>query len=78
ELKLGIPELNTLQTVNRYYKLHIPDSLQGATILVTLKTNDSLLVRNEMYIGGGFVPTPANYDYRFETPNYGNQQIVLS
>jgi ELWxxDGT repeat protein len=78
ELKLGIPELNTLQTINRYYKLRIPDSLQRATILVTLKTNDSLLVRNEMYIGGEFVPTPANYDYRFETPNYGNQQIVLS
>jgi hypothetical protein len=78
ELKLGIPEPNTLQTINRYYKLRIPDSLRGATILVTLKTNDSLLVRNEMYIGGGFVPTPASYDYRFEIPNYGNQQIVMS
>ena len=78
ELKLDIPELNTLQTINRYYKLRIPDSLQGSTTLVTLKTDDSLLVRNEMFIGGGFVPTPANYDYRFEIPNYGNQQIVLS
>ncbi len=78
ELKLGVPELNTLQTINRYYKLRIPDSLRGATVLVTLKTNDSLLVRNEMFIGGGFVPTAADYDYRFEIPNYGNQQIVIS
>lgn len=78
ELKLGIPELNTLQTINRYYKIRIPDSLRGATVLVTLKTNDSLLVHNEMFIGGGFVPTPASYDYRFEIPNYGNQQIVIS
>lgn len=31
-----------------------------------------------MYTGGGFVPTPASYDYRFETPNYGNQQIVIT
>lgn len=78
ELILDQPETNTLQHINRYYKLRIPDSLQGATILVTLKTNDSLLVRNEMFIGGGFVPTAADYDYRFEIPNYGNQQIVLN
>ena len=78
KLQLDVPELNSLETVNRYYKLRIPDSLRGATILVTLKTNDSLLVKNEMYVGGGYVPGPANYDYRFEIPNYGNQQIVIS
>jgi len=78
ELKLDIPEVNTLGTVSRYYALHMPDSLRGATVLVTLKTDDSLLVRNEMFIGGGFVPTAASYDYRYEIPNYGNQQIVIS
>lgn len=78
ELQLDIPESNTLQSVSRYYKLTIPDSLLGSTILVTLKTNDSLTMKNEMFIGGGFVPTAANYDYRFEIPNYGNQQIVIS
>ncbi len=78
ELKLNIPEPNTLHKTSRYYKLVIPDSLIGATILVTLKTNDSLLVRNEMYIGGGFVPTAADYTQRFEIPNYGNQQIVMN
>ncbi|MBL7749357.1 MAG: hypothetical protein JNM19_18095, partial [Chitinophagaceae bacterium] len=78
QLKLDIPEVNTLGTVNRYYALRIPDSLRGSTVLVTLKTGDSLMVRNEMFIGGGFVPTAAAYDYRFEIPNYGNQQIVIS
>ena len=78
ELQLDIPELNTLQSINRFYKLRVPDSLLGSTILVTLKTNDSLLVKNEMFIGGSFVPTAANYDYRFEIPNYGNQQIVIT
>ncbi len=78
ELKLNIAETNTLFNVNRYYKLIIPDSLLGSTLLVTLKSNDSLTKRNEMFIGGGYVPTPSRYDYQFEIPNYGNQQIVIS
>lgn len=78
ELVINVPENNTLQTVNRYYKLNIPDSLIGSTILVTLKSPDSLTMKNELFMGGGFVPTAANYDYRFEIPNYGNQQIVMT
>lgn len=78
ELLLNVPEAAMLQTVSRYYKLRIPDSLRGSTILVTLKTNDSLTMRNEMFIGGGYVPTAAHYNYRFEIPNYGNQQIVMT
>jgi ELWxxDGT repeat protein len=78
ELPLNVDELNTLQKISRYYKLRIPDSLLGSTILVTLKTPDSLTMKNELFIAGGFVPTAANYDYRFEIPNYGNQQIVMT
>ncbi len=78
ELFLNIPENNTLHTITRYYKLQIPDSLRGSTILVTLRSGDSLTMRNEMYIGLGYVPTPSLFDYRFETANYGNQQIVMT
>ena len=78
ELPINVEEQNTLQSVSRFYKLRIPDSLRGSTILVTLKTNDSLTMLNEMYIRGRFVPTAAQYDYRFEIPNYGNQQIVMT
>lgn len=78
ELKLAIPETNTLHTLTRFYKLVIPDSLNGSTILVSLNTGDSLSMRNEMYIGLGYVPSPARFDYRFNTPNYGNQQIVMT
>ena len=78
ELPLNVNELNTLHKISRYYKLRIPDSLYGSTILVTLKSNDSLTMKNEMFIAGGYVPTPANYDYGYEIPNYGNQQIVMS
>jgi hypothetical protein len=78
ELALNIPEFNTLPTITRYYKLVIPDSLNGSTILVTLRSNDSLTMRNEMYMALGYVPSPARFDYQFNTPNYGNQQILMS
>lgn len=78
ELKLNITENNTMHTIARYYKLVIPDSLNGSTILVTLKSNDSLTMKNEMYIGLGYVPSPSRFDYRFGTANYGNQQIVMT
>ncbi len=78
ELPLHTDENNTLQHVARYYKLLIPDSLIGSTIRVSLKSGDSLTMNNEMYIGGGFVPSASQYDYRFEIPNYGNQQIIIT
>ncbi len=78
ELKLNIPENNTLHTVSRFYKLVIPDSLNGATILISLTSNDSLSMRNELYAGLGYVPSPARFDYRHNTANYGNQQIVMT
>ena len=78
ELALNIEETNSLQNIGRYYKLMIPDSLMGSTIRVSLTSNDSLTMKNELFIAGGFVPTPANYHYKFETPNYGNQQIVIT
>lgn len=78
ELQMNVPENNTLQDVSRYYKLLIPDSLIGSTIMISLKTNDSLTVRNEMFVGGGYIPSAAAFDYRFEFPNYGNQRIVMA
>ncbi|HMT96322.1 MAG TPA: CARDB domain-containing protein [Ferruginibacter sp.] len=78
ELPMNTDEQNTLKDTARYYKLIIPDSLYGATIMVTLTTPDSLTMRNEMFIAGNYVPSAAHYDYAFEIPNYGNQQIVIN
>lgn len=78
ELPMNVTESNTLGQTSRYYKLVIPDSLIGSTILVTLKSNDSLLVRNELYMAAGYVPSPSRHDYKFEIPNYGNQQILMT
>lgn len=78
DLPLNAVTATTMLFVPRYYKLQIPDSLLGATILVKLKSNDSLTVTNQMYIGGGYIPSAAHFDYAYGTPNYGNQQIIMS
>lgn len=78
ELVLETTEATTLHDLSKIYKLRIPDSLIGSTIMITLKSNDSLTRRNELYMGAYYVPTPAKYNYKFEIPNYGNQRIVMS
>jgi subtilase family serine protease len=77
QLVLGVPEQNTLQNIERYYKLTIPDSLLGATILVTLKTPDSLSLKNEIFAGAGYIPGAARFDHRFDIPNSGNQTLLI-
>ena len=78
ELPLNVLTPNTLQATSRFYKLVIPDSLNGATIRVVLKSTDSLTMKNQLYIGKGYIPSAANFDYAYNTPNYGNQDIVMS
>ena len=78
ELPLNVLTPNTLAAIPRYYKLVIPNSLNGSTILVTLKSNDSLTSTNQMYIGKGFIPSAAHFDYQYDKPNYGNQDIVIT
>lgn len=78
ELPMNVLTPNTLFNISRFYKLIIPDSLSGATILVTLKSGDSLTIKNQMFIGKGYVPSAANFDYTYSTPNYGNQEIVMA
>ena len=77
-LPLNTLTSSTLESVPRYYKLSIPDSLIGATLMVTLKSSDSLVANNQMYIGGGYIPSAAHFDYAYGSPNYGNQQIIMA
>lgn len=78
QLILNVVETNTLFTDTRFYKLIIPDSLNGATISVKLTTGDSLTRINQMFIGKGYVPTAAHFDYTYPTANYGNQEIIMT
>ena len=78
ELPLNVLTPNTLHTISRFYKLIIPDSLNGATIQVILKSGDSLTMNNQMFAGKGYIPSAASFDYTYSTPNYGNQDIVMT
>ncbi|MFZ4057265.1 MAG: CARDB domain-containing protein [Ferruginibacter sp.] len=78
ELPLSIPTANTLAAIPRFYKLIIPDSLNGATILVRLTSNDSLSSTNQLYIGKNYIPSAARFDFKYDKPNFGNQQIVIT
>lgn len=78
ELPLNVLTPNTLHTISRFYKLVVPDSLSGATIQVVLKSGDSLTMKNQVFIGKGYIPSAAHFDYTYSTPNYGNQEIVMA
>lgn len=77
ELKLGTPLSDTM-THGGAYMLVIPDSLLGSTILLTLQSEDATSVQNELYVGGGYVPSVLQNDYKFSTEGYGNQEILLA
>ncbi len=76
-MTLGITENNTLATRPLYYKLVVPDSLEGSTLLFTLKTPDALGAVNQVFAGHQFIPSAAKSDYAFETPNAGNQTMMM-
>ncbi|MBS1509467.1 MAG: hypothetical protein JST86_01405 [Bacteroidetes bacterium] len=78
ELPMNVLTPNTLYNTPRFYKLVIPDSLNGATILLTLKSGDSLTMKNQLFVGKEYVPTAAHFDYAYNNPNYGNQQITMA
>src|SRR5207253_2413887 len=40
-------------------------------------SQDSLVSNNQLYIGGGYLPSAAHFDYSFDKPNYGNQQVII-
>ncbi|MDQ6756303.1 MAG: hypothetical protein M3004_05145, partial [Bacteroidota bacterium] len=60
-----------------FYKLVVPASLKGKTVAVKLTTPDSLTANNQLYIGLGYLPSAARFDYAFDKPNYGNQQVII-
>jgi hypothetical protein len=76
-IQLNVTEPNDLKDRALYYKLVVPDSLEGATLLLMLKTPDSLGAVNQVYAGHQFIPSAARFDYAYETPNAGNQTMMM-
>lgn len=77
QLFINIPAADTLADNYLYYKLVVPTALKRKTILVQLTTPDSLIANNQMYIGLGYLPSAAHFDYVFNKPSFGNQNIVI-
>lgn len=65
-----------LNEKNLYYRLEVPPSLQGESLLFTLQ-GDSLNGSNEFYIRYGEMPDRVEYDFSHENPFQGNQEIVI-
>jgi hypothetical protein len=59
-----------------YYRIDIPDSLEGETLSVTLK-GDSLKGANELYLRHETIPTRATYDFVYDRALSANQQIII-
>lgn len=76
-LPMDVNMPDTLRPSYLYYKLVVPAALAGKTIQVKLTSNDSLSANNQLYIGLGYIPSAAYFDYTYSNANYGNQQIVI-
>lgn len=59
-----------------YYRVEIPDSLAGESLLVTLQ-GDTTKGDNALYIRHGEVPTMAVHDFVSEVPYQANQEIII-
>ena len=77
ELVIGTPE-NTVLTDNMdmYYKIEVPDSLAGETLVITLDS-DGAIGNNELYLKYGETPTLSNADYFFEIPFSTYQELIV-
>jgi hypothetical protein len=77
ELLLTISAKDTLKNnTYLYYRIEIPDSLAGETLLATLKS-DSTLASNELYIKAGSVPSRSVYDFNYGTTSGENQEVLI-
>jgi subtilase family serine protease len=76
-LPINVLTPNTLtDNRNLYYKIEVPDSLQGESMLIALKA-DSVNANNEMFVKFGSMPDKVVYDYTQDNPFQGNQELII-
>ncbi len=77
-LPINIPTVRSLDNDRElYYRIVIPDSLQGESLLISLE-GDSINGINEMYARFGDMPTKAVYDFSHAEAFGGNQAILVA
>ncbi len=83
-ISISVPELpmNTLvpdsilDNKAIYYRLVIPDSLDGESVMITLK-GDSINGSNEIYTRFNAMPTKSSFDFAYSDPFEGNQELLI-
>ena len=58
------------------YKIDIPDSLEDATMQVSV-TGDTLNGSTELYVSHGNIPSITNYDFADNNPYHKTKQVVV-
>lgn len=77
ELPIGLPVTDTLpDEQNLYYRIEVPDTLLGETLLLSLSAQQVNSV-NELYLSFGEIPTRSNHDFSFSDPFTADQEIVV-
>ncbi len=77
ELPLQVlKQQNLADNKEAYYRIEIPDSLSGESLLVTLK-GDTAKGNNEIFLRRGEMPTRAVHDYAFGEPFKAHQEITV-
>jgi hypothetical protein len=56
-----------------YYKIDIQESLD----LILSLTSDQPLASNEIYVSFGKIPSPFNFDYKFDKVNSADQELLV-
>ncbi len=76
-LPLDTMKYNVLRNSQEiFYRIVIPASLAGETILVSLK-GDSLNAYNELYIRYDSIPARNKYDFVYTKALSGNQEVII-
>ncbi|HRY32571.1 MAG TPA: CARDB domain-containing protein [Bacteroidales bacterium] len=77
ELVIGVPEVFPMENLELlYFKLLIPDSLAGETLLLDMK-GDSINGINEIYASYGQVPSRIHHQFSHSLSVSGNQHLYI-
>ncbi|MHC1706281.1 MAG: CARDB domain-containing protein [Bacteroidales bacterium] len=77
QIFLDQPVSSTLENLQQiYYKLEIPDSLAGESLVLSLK-GDSINGFNEIYAALNYIPDRINFDYQYAYTLQGNQDLII-
>lgn len=60
-----------------YYRLEVPDSLVGESVLISMKGN-AQTGRNELYLRYGAIPTRNTFDFSHAEPFQNEQEILVA